>query len=193
MEDNILKKIFFVSFCGIMLITLLITIHLISVNTNNEISNNYPTAMYSEIRYSQDDLVTKSDLIVRCTFKGDKETKMVSSKPKNNDESGFEAPVTTYKMKLIEVLKGFEDKDITINSLGGPDSYFEKGTEYLLYLSKNPDNTYKLVSFSQGLNKVKKSDKSDSDDSITIESKSNDKINYKELKEKIKEFKGEIY
>lgn len=181
-----------------MVIALLCTVYIFNTNLNSdkEVNKNYPTVFFNEVYLSEDELIAKSDLIVMCKFNGEKETKIVSSKPNNDKgESGFEAPVTTYKMKPIEVLKGSVNDEFIINTFGGADSFLEKGESYVLFLNINPDNTYKLVSNGQGMNKVTLKNKSlpindaINDAEIDIQSKNNDAFNYKVLKDKIQELR----
>lgn len=110
------------------------------------------TVIVDEISLSFQQLVEQSDVIVGCEYSGKKETRLMYSKR-------IVVPVTRYKMKKIEVLKGSIKKEFTIGMLAGRDNKLQKGKEYVLFLIKNPDDTYKLVSYAQGLLKtaIKKS------------------------------------
>jgi len=161
---------------------------------------------FSEIRYSQDKLINESDVIVRCIFTGEKETKTITAVTKNGrgEETGLTAPVTTYKMKTVECLKGSVDDEFEFGLIGTGDRNFIKDGEYVLFLDYNShNNTYKLVSYSQGFNKVKQESGNDQksvtqsvssdgkvsqDEPAEIESvDTNEVMNYQELKNKIKE------
>ncbi len=191
-----MKKKIFIVILGYMVISLLCSVYITNLNSDKEVSNSYPTVLFSEVYLSQEELIAKSDLIVVCKFNGKKETKIVSSKPNSEKgESGLEAPVTTYKMKPIEVLKGSVNDEFIINTFGGADSFLEKGESYILFLNINPDNTYRLVSNGQGMNKVTFKNKSlpindeINDVDIGIQTKNNEAFNYKMLKDKIQELK----
>jgi hypothetical protein len=182
---------------GIFAIVLISTIIIYSNHSNIKQSENSASANFSEIRFSKDELINKSDLIVRCKFTGKVETKLISSKVENSQGKiiNFEAPVTTYKMRSIEALKGSSNDEFIIGTMGDSESFIQKDEEYVLFLQNTPeDDKYRLTSFGQGLNKVKKKDKSSSlDESIDIESLGNENFNYKELKDKIKDLKDKNY
>jgi hypothetical protein len=110
------------------------------------------TLSIDEISLSFTQLVDQSDVIVGCKYSGKKETEMVYSKD-------IDGPVKRYKMKKIEVLKGSIKKDFTMIMPAGLDDKLQKGEEYALFLNINPDETYRLVSYRQGLLKttIKKS------------------------------------
>lgn len=190
-----MKNKMIVGILGLIVISLLCSVYMFNIYLNEkEVSVNYPTVYFSEVYLSEDELISKSDLIVMCKFNGKKETKIVSSKPNSEKgESGLEAPVTTYKMKPIEVLKGSVNDEFIINTFGVADIFLQKGESYVLFLNKNPDDTYKLVSNAQGMNKVTNKNKSlhinDSfnDEEIYIQSKNNEVFNYNMLKNKIQE------
>jgi hypothetical protein len=159
--------------------------------------SSFSGASFSEIRLSPDELINKSGLIVRCIFSGKKETKIVSSLTTNGkgEETGFEAPVTTYKMKTVDCLKGSVNKQFVFGLIGTGDRNFEKNGEYVMFLNYNSHNkTYTLVSYSQGLTKVKKKDNGSAkslsdlkDEEIEILSQAGELTELKQLKEKIKE------
>jgi hypothetical protein len=162
-------------------------------------------ADFSEIRLNQDQLIKASDLVVRCIFSGEKakEDRTSITKDGNGKEFSVTLPVTTYKMKLIENLKGKADVEFEVGTLGSGYEYLETGDEYVLFLVKNKNDTYTPLSYSQGLNILRQKN-SDSkniavdsavsdvsvfpDDALEIKSaETNEVINYKQLKEKIKE------
>jgi hypothetical protein len=206
-----LKKKMIIGACAVIAIALFSTIYVCNTNTETDTNTNTNidsklndensgSVSYSEIRYDQDKLINNSDLIVRCIFTGEKETKSISSLTKNGrgEEDGFEAPVTTYKMKTVESLKGSVNDEFEFILLGTGDRNFKKDGEYVLFLNYNSQkNIYKLVSYSQGFNKVKQESNNaqksgalsaSSDEPIEIQSvDTNEVMNYKELKEKIKE------
>ncbi|MHB8064846.1 MAG: hypothetical protein ACYDG2_19850 [Ruminiclostridium sp.] len=187
--------------CGAIAIALLSTAYVWNINSDSKASgDNAVNVDFSEIRLSQDELIKDSDLIVRCIFNGEKETKRVSAKTKNSKghEVTVKGSVTTYKMKSVENLKGSVNNEFEIGLMGSGDKNLEKGGEYVLFLDENgSDGRYRLVSYGQGFNKVKlKSSGSENDimnpDSLdqpveieTIETK--EVMNYKDLKERIKE------
>jgi hypothetical protein len=190
--------------CGAMAIALFSTIYVYNTNLASKSSGN-SEVNYSEVYYSRDELIKNSDLVVRCVYSGENETKRVSAKTTNSEgkEVIVKGTVTTYKMKPVEKLKGSVNNEFEIGLMGSENKNLEKGSEYVLFLNKNDTDKYKLTSYGQGLNKVKhknsdsennktKSDtliQSDSsDESIEIESvETKEVINYKALKEKIKE------
>ena len=161
---------------------------------------------FSEIRYGQDKLITESDVIVRCIFTGEKETETITSVTQNGrgEDMEFTAPVTMYRMKTVESLKGSVDDEFEFRLIGTGDRNFKKDGEYVLFLNYNSEkNIYKLISYSQGFNRVKRESGNDQksvtqsvssdetvsrDEPVEIESVDlNEVMNYKELKNKIKE------
>ncbi len=196
--------------CGAVAIALFSTIYVYNTDLVGKSSGN-SEVNYSEEYYSQDELIKKSDLVVRCVYSGEKETKRVSAKTTNSEgkEVTVKGSVTTYKMKPVEKLKGSVSNEFEIGLMGSGNKNFEEGREYVLFLNKNGTDKYRLTSYGQGLNKVKHKNsdsennktksasslKSDSlneydsaDESIEIESvETKEVINYKALKEKIKE------
>ncbi len=159
---------------------------------------------FSEIRYDQNTLINNSDVIVRCIFTGEKETKTVTALTKNGkgEDDGMVAPVTTYKMKTVESLKGSVEDKFEFGLIGTGDRNFIKGGDYVLFLNYNSElDKYKLVSYSQGFNRVKEIGREEinaakasadgtlsQDQTIEIETvETNEVMNYLELKDKIKE------
>ena len=159
---------------------------------------------FSEIRYDQNTLINNSDVIVRCIFTGEKETKTVTALTKNGkgEDDGMVAPVTTYKMKTVESLKGSVDDKFEFGLIGTGDRNFIKGGDYVLFLNYNSElDKYKLVSYSQGFNRVKEISQEEinaakaaadgtlsQDQTIEIETiETKEVMNYLELKDKIKE------
>ena len=159
---------------------------------------------FSEIRYDQNTLINNSDVIVRCIFTGEKETKTVTALTKNGkgEDDGMVAPVTTYKMKTVESLKGSVEDKFEFGLIGTGDRNFIKGGDYVLFLNYNSElDKYKLVSYSQGFNRVKEISQEEinaakaaadgtlsQDQTIEIETvETNEVMNYLELKDKIKE------
>lgn len=201
--------------CVLVIIAVFSAIYMCNVNTgvaedtsiNSNLSGgNSGNALYSEIRYHEDELINNSDVIVRCIFTGEKETKKVTALTKNGrgEDMKVTAPVTTYKMKTVESLKGSVNDEFDFGLMGTGDNNFKKDGEYVLFLNYNSqNNTYRLVSYSQGFNKIKQKNtnaKSSDiksvassktvvpDESTEIESvDTNEVINYKALKDKIKE------
>ena len=176
-------------------------------STNNSLSDgNSGNVFYSETRYNQDELINNSELIVKCVFTGEKETKKVTALSKNGrgEDMKVKGAITTYKMKTVESLKGSVNDEFEFGLMGTGDNNFKKDGEYVLFLNYNSyNNTYRLVSYSQGFNRIKQkstaskssdiesdaSNKTVSQDETTeIESvDTNEVINYKDLKNKIKE------
>ncbi len=165
---------------------------------------NCGTSYFSEMRYDEDTLIGNSDVIVRCIFTGEQETKTVTALTKNGkgEDDGMVAPVTTYKMKTVESLKGFVEDKFEFGLIGTGDRNFVKGGDYVLFLNYNSQlDKYKLVSYSQGFNRVREitpegegtaissADGTTSQDgNIEIETiETNEVMNYLELKDKIKE------
>ena len=165
---------------------------------------NSGTGYFSEIRCDQNTLINSSDVIVRCIFTGEKETKNVTSLTQNGrgEDMEFEAPVTTYKMKTVESLKGIASDKFDFILIGTGDRNFIKGGDYVLFLNYNSElDKYKLVSYSQGFNRVKEISQEEinaakaaadgtlsQDQTIEIETvETNEVMNYLELKDKIKE------
>ena len=159
---------------------------------------------FSEIRYDQNTLINNSDVIVRCIFTGEKETKTVTALTKNGkgEDDGMVAPVTTYKMKTVESLKGSVEDKFEFGLIGTGDRNFIKGGDYVLFLNYNSElDKYKLVSYSQGFNRVKEIRQEEinaakaaadgtlsQEQTIEIETvETNEVMNYLELKDKIKE------
>ncbi len=159
---------------------------------------------FSEIRYDQNTLINNSDVIVRCIFTGEKETKTVTALTKNGkgEDDGMVAPVTTYKMKTVESLKGSAEDKFEFGLIGTGDRNFIKGGDYVLFLNYNSElDKYKLVSYSQGFNRVKEIRQEEinaakaaadgtlsQEQTIEIETvETNEVMNYLELKDKIKE------
>ncbi len=182
--------------CGVVLIALLSTLYVFNFGLNSKVSDenisfseiNEETSSihFSEIRMSQDELITKSDLIVRCKFNGNKNKQKVTAKTS-------EGYATIYKMKSVEDLKGSSDKNFELGMFGDGDKKLEKGDEFLLFLCKNPNGVYRLVSYSQGFNKIRQKSTdsvntlSDSEDTSEIQSFETDEVmNLKELKYRIK-------
>jgi len=177
-----------------------------TANATADISSKANSGMghFSEIRYDQNTLIDSSDVIVRCIFTGEKETKNITSLTKNGrgEDMEFEAPVTTYKMKTVESLKGSVDDKFEFGLIGTGDGNFIKGGDYVLFLNYNSElDKYKLVSYSQGFNKVREISKEEinaakaaadgtlsQDQTIEIETvETNEVMNYMDLKNKIKE------
>ncbi|OPX43276.1 hypothetical protein CLHUN_28240 [Ruminiclostridium hungatei] len=165
---------------------------------------NCGTSYFSEMRYDENTLIGSSDVIVRCIFTGEKETKTVTALTKNGkgEEDGMVAPVTTYKMKTVEGLKGSVDDKFEFGLIGTGDGNFVKGGDYVLFLNYNSElDKYKLVSYGQGINRVKEITRAgegtaissadgtmSQDGNIEIETiETNEVMNYLELKNKIKE------
>ncbi len=210
-----MKKKIIIGSCVIAILAIFSTVIIFNVNTGkskftsiNGDSNggNAGNVLYSEIRYNEEELINNSDLIVRCIFTGEKETKKISSKTKNGrgEETEFEAPVTTYKMKTVESLKGSVKNEFEVPFMGNGNSNFINGNEYVLFLNYNSEmDLYKLVSYNQGFNRIKQknndskssdiksnasSKKVSPDETTEIESvDTKEVINYKLLKDKIKE------
>ncbi|PYG84883.1 hypothetical protein LY28_03504 [Ruminiclostridium sufflavum DSM 19573] len=161
---------------------------------------------FNESKASQAELIEDSDIIVRCVFEGEPKTENKTAMTTGADGKEFTitSPVTAYKMKLVENLKGVVNNEFEIGLIGSKDNKIENGAEYVLFLDKSNENgSYRLVSYNQGFNKVKQKSSdlknstekftsvltSDStDESIEIESVATKEIiNYKALKDKIKE------
>jgi hypothetical protein len=142
------KKI--IGLCGVVAILIAFISTMYIHNTisgkkpDEKASGNKSGVYFSEVYYSQEQLIDKSDLVVKCEFKGEKETKIVSGMTSdgNGKQSRVEGTVTRYKMKTVEVLKGSADKEITVLIAGEGDDRLQKGEEYVLFLTKNPDGSY---------------------------------------------------
>ncbi|OPX43977.1 hypothetical protein CLHUN_22200 [Ruminiclostridium hungatei] len=190
-----MKKIILV-ICGVALIALLSTLYVFNSGLNSKVSdenisfsevNEETSSIHlSEIRISQDELINESDLIVRCKFSGNKNKVKVTAETS-------EGYATIYKMKSVEDLKGSSNKNFELGMFGDGDKKLEKGDEFLLFLCKNPNGVYRLVSYSQGFNKIRQKNTgsvnlSDSEDTSEIQSFETDEVmNLKELKNRIKE------
>ena len=165
---------------------------------------NCGTSYFSEMRYDENTLIGSSDVIVRCIFTGEKETKTVTAMAKNGrgEDSGITAPVTTYKMKTVESLKGSVEDKFEFGLIGTGDRNFIKGGDYVLFLNYNRElDKYKLVSYGQGITRIRNITREGDDTAIssahgtasqdgnieieTVETK--EVINYLDLKNKIKE------
>ncbi len=175
-----------------------------TTSMDNSSKANCGTSYFSEMRYDENTLIGSSDVIVRCIFTGEKETKNVTSLTQNGrgEDMEFEAPVTTYKMKTVESLKGSVEDKFEFGLIGTGDRNFIKGGDYVLFLNYNSElDKYKLVSYSQGFNRVKEISQEEinaakaaadgtlsQDQTIEIETvETNEVMNYLELKDKIKE------
>ena len=177
-----------------------------TANATADVSSeaNSGSVHFSEIRYDQDSLINDSELIVRCIFTGEKETKKVTALSKNGrgEDMEIKGAITTYKMKTVESLKGSVDDEFEFGLIGTGDRNFKKDSEYVLFLNYNSHNsTYTLVSYSQGFNRVKEISKEEinaakaaadgtlsQDQTIEIETvETNEVMNYMDLKNKIKE------
>lgn len=191
-----MKKIILV-ICGVVLIALLSTLCVFKFGLKSKVSDENVTfsevneetssVHFSEIRMSQDELINKSDLIVRCKFSGNKNKTKVTAKTS-------EGYATIYEMRSIEDLKGSSNKNFELGMFGDGDKKLEKGDEFLLFLSKNPNGVYRLISYSQGFNKIRQKSTgsvntlSVSEDTSEIQSFETDEVmNLKELKDKIRE------
>jgi hypothetical protein len=212
-----LKRKIIIGACTVVAIALFSTAYVCNINSESKASkdtsantslskNNSVGADFSEVRYSQDDLIKNSGVVVRCTFGGEKETKERTTMTTNTKGHKYSitALVTTYKMKLVESLKGSPEKYIDVVTLGSGNEHLETGEVYVLFLNKNKsEDTYRLISYSQGLNIVKQKNNSSgserteesasltgavlSDESIEIQSaETREVMNYKELKDRIK-------
>lgn len=207
-----MKKKVIIGACAVVAIALFSTAYICNINSDSKASKdnsanasfntaNSVKANFSEMRLSDAELIKQSDLVVRCIFKGEKETKERTHEVTGGDgkEQSLTALVTTYKMKLVETLKGSVNKNFDVVTFGGGNEYLETGDEYLLFLHYNKtEDTYTLVSYGQGLNIVKQKENSSKkniteadslDDAIEIKSAETkvEVMNYKELKQKIKE------
>jgi len=188
-------KKFFLVICGVALIALL-PLYMFNFGLNSKVSDenisfsevNEETSSihFSEIRISQDELINESDLIVRCKFSGNKNKIKVTAETS-------EGYATIYEMKSVEDLKGASNKNFELGMFGDGDKKLEKGDEFLLFLCKNPNGVYRLVSYSQGFNKIRQKNTgsvntfSDSEDTSEIQSFETDEVmNLKELKDRIK-------
>ncbi len=165
---------------------------------------NCGTSYFSEMRYDENTLIGSSDVIVRCIFTGKKETRNITSLTKNGrgEDMEFEAPVTTYKMKTVESLKGSVEDKFEFGLIGTGDRNFVKGGDYVLFLNYNSQlDKYKLVSYGQGITRVRNITREGDDTAISsadgttsqdgnieIETvETNEVMNYLDLKHKIKE------
>lgn len=190
-----MKKIISV-ICGVAIIALFATLYVFNFGLNSKVSDenisfsevNEETSSvhFSEIRISQDELINESDLIVRCKFSGNKNKIKVTAETS-------EGYATIYKMESVEDLKGSSNKNFELGMFGDGDKKLENGDEFLLFLCKNPNGVYRLVSYSQGFNKIKQKDTgrvntlSASEDTSEIQSFETDEVmNLKELKNRIK-------
>ena len=206
-----MKKKLIIGICTAVVISLFTTVYLYNVRLNSVGSEIKSTdigssvkANFSEIRLSQDDLIKNSDIIVRCVFKGDKETKDRTRMTTGGDgkENSITIPVTTYKMKLVENIKGTVGKNFDVVTAGGGNEYLESGDEYILFLTDNKSQgTYTLVSYSQGLNIVKQKEsnseknkkdsatlnQTDSTDEVIESAETKEVVRISDLKKKIKE------
>ena len=192
-------------------VVLFFTAYIFNLNNDANTDKSLKVA-YNESRASQDKLIEDSDIIVRCVFEGEAktETKTALTTGADGKEFTITSPVTAYKMILVENLKGFANDEFEVGLIGSADKNFVKGVEYVLFLdNSDTDGRYKLVSYNQGLNKVKHkkngvensktksasllesnslNEANSSDESIEIESATTKEvIDYKSLKEKIKE------
>ncbi len=175
-----------------------------TTSMDNSSKANCGTSYFSEMRYDENTLIGSSDVIVRCIFTGKKETSNITSLTKNGrgEDMEFEAPVTTYKMKTVESLKGFVEDKFEFGLIGTGDRNFVKGGDYVLFLNYNSTlDKYKLVSYGQGITRVRNITRevddtaissadgtTSQDGNIEIETiETNEVMNYLELKDKIKE------
>lgn len=153
----------------------------------SEVNEETSSIQFSEIRFTLDELINKSDLIVRCKFSGNKEKRHI----KAETSEGY---ATIYEMKSTQDLKGSSNNNFELVMFGDGDKKLEKGDEFLLFLCKNPNGIYRLVSYSQGFNKIREKNSgsqstlTDSEDTSELQSFETDEVmNLKELKKRIKE------
>lgn len=132
---------------------------------------------FSETSLTDDSLINSSDLIVRGKFLKIKERAVSEVKNKGGSKiaSGnedyelaeVEVPYVVYEFDVSENLTDESSSLKTVNvvmvdadtGLGLSDNLFEEKGEYVLFLHKNPNGTYSLVSYSQGICKYKENTK----------------------------------
>lgn len=187
-----MKKRIVLGFCTAVAVIVLSTTYVNKLNDVTSVDKPMNVA-FSESRFSQDELIEKSDIIVRCAFIGKTKTEIKTAYTSGSDGKEFTitSPVTEYSMKLVENLKGIANNEFKIGLIGGTNKNFENGVEYVLFLDKSDtDGGYKLVSYNQGFNKAKYKDDGTSnsiEQPIEIESvTTKEVINYKELIANIK-------
>lgn len=212
-----MKRKVVISICSVATVALLLPVYMFYNNIdNNESINNSVSSVdsvktnLSEIRVTQEQLIKSSDLIVRCKFQ-EKRTKDRKRDIKNEDGSVVTVtePATTYKLKVLQFLKGSADKYIEVATAVGGNEHLETGDEYVLFLDyKEQYDVYIMVSLGQGVNiamyekdnskGIKGSDsesKAASPDTslsgsepVEIQSaETSEVMDYKQLKDKIKE------
>jgi Na+-transporting NADH:ubiquinone oxidoreductase subunit NqrC len=206
-----------ISICLVAAVALLSAAYMYFNNIyNNESINNSDSNIHSvkaglsEMRVTQEQLIKSSDLIVRCKFYK-KITKDIKRNIINEDGSvsAVTEPATTYKLKVLEALKGTANKYIEVATAAGGNEQLETGDEFVLFLEyKEQYDVYILVSLGQGLNIVRyekdnskgiKNSNSENeaippdaslsvDEPVEIRSAETKEVMvYKQLKEKIKE------
>lgn len=159
-----------------------------------------PQISFSEIKLTEEGLIGLSDLVVKGKFINIKKrdvSPVKNKKVNKEDPTGevhgngeVEVPYIVYEFKISENLSDESQKLNKINvvtvdmdaGLGSPDDLVKKG-ECVLFLHRNDNDTYSLVSYSQGFREVK-------ENGTDLESTINkEKSNLSDLKDKIKKIK----
>lgn len=150
----------------------------VSLNSTIAEKNVQPTSVpklqinFSEVKHTEEGLIALSNLVVKGEFINIKKRDVspVKNKKANKEDPAGEVPgngevavpYIVYEFKVSENLSDESKKLNKINvvtvdmdaGLGSPDALNKKG-ECVLFLHKNDNDTYSLVSYSQGFREVK--------------------------------------
>lgn len=155
--------------------------------SNDKSSSQKSSMQFTELPLSDDNLISKSDVIIKgkVTSIKEREVKTVKGvKTANGDETTVVAPYIVYNIEVQEDLKNtYDKKNIDVALIDSGEELLNEGKEYVLFLYKSPNkefNYYSLYSYNYGVYQYEQ-DKSD-----IKEIKNDKKFNYLELKDKIK-------
>lgn len=147
--------------------------NLFSLNAKR--GNSAYNVSFNEEKLSVADIAKKSNLILKCRILGVKESKVKTADTVSPEGEKFQvsAPTITYNLEAIESIKGKPMQKIELILLDSAQNDLIKvGEEYVMFLNKTNDITndsYCLLSYSQGVNKV-----------MTMDSKMLESMNIKE-------------